>query len=242
MKKFRSACRRADKIIAVSRQTADDIIKYFGTDPARIEVVYQSCNPGFMVGNIDEKKKISVRNKYRLPEQYILNVGNIEERKNSLTLIKAVHSAKIDIPVVIIGRKTKYYQRIRKYIDNNRLKNIHFLDTIGNEELPSIYQMADIFVYPSLFEGFGIPIIESLFSGTPVITSKGGCFHEAGGPGSIYIDSLDHEELAVAIEKVLTDSALRKQMIESGYHYSMNFKPEKTAEATMQVYKHLIGQ
>jgi len=240
--KFQFACKRADKIIAVSRQTADDIIQYFGTDPSRIDVVYQSCNPGFMGGNIDDEKRQSVRIKYRLPVQYILNVGNIEERKNSLTLIKAVHSAKIDIPVVIIGRKTKYFQRVRKYIDDNRLKNIHILDTIGNEELPSIYQMADIFVYPSLFEGFGIPIIESLFSGTPVITSKGGCFREAGGPDSIYINSLDHEELADAIEKVLTDSALRKQMIESGYHYAKNFTPEKAADAMMNVYKQVVGQ
>ena len=240
--KFQFACKRANKIIAISRQTADDIIQYFGIDPSRIDVVYQSCNPGFMVGNIDDEKRQSVRNKYRLPEQYVLNVGNIEERKNSLTLIKAVHSAKIDLPVVIIGRKTKYYQRVRKYIDDNRLKNIYILDTIGNEELPSIYQMADIFVYPSLFEGFGIPIIESLFSGTPVITSKGGCFHEAGGPDSIYINSLDHEELADAIEKVLTDSALRKQMIESGYHYAKNFAPEKAADAMMNVYKQVVGQ
>ena len=240
--KFQFACKRANKIIAISRQTADDIIQYFGIDPSRIDVVYQSCNPGFMVGNIDDEKRQSVRNKYRLPEQYVLNVGNIEERKNSLTLIKAVHSAKIDIPVVIIGRKTKYYQHVKKYIDDNRLKNIYILDTIGNEELPSIYQMADIFVYPSLFEGFGIPIIESLFSGTPVITSKGGCFHEAGGPDSIYINSLDHEELADAIEKVLTDSALRKQMIESGYHYAKNFAPEKAADTMMNVYKQVVGQ
>lgn len=239
--KFQFACKSADKIIAVSRQTADDIIQYFGIDPSRIDVVYQSCNPVFMGGHVDDEKRQSVRNKYRLPEQYVLNVGNIEERKNSLSLIKAVHSAKIDIPVVIIGRKTKYYQRVRKYIDDNRLTNIHILDTIGNEELPSIYQMADIFVYPSLFEGFGIPIIESLFSGTPVITSKGGCFHEAGGPDSIYINSLDHEELADAIKKVLTDAALRKQMIESGYHYAKNFTPEKAAAAMMHVYKQVVG-
>lgn len=241
MKKFKYACRNADKIIAVSRQTADDIIQYFGIDPSKISVVYQSCNPGFM-SNTDDAKKQIVRNKYQLPEHYILNVGNIEERKNSLTLIKGVHAAKIDIPVVIIGRKTKYYKRVKKYIDDNRLKGIHILDTIHNEELPSIYQMADIFVYPSLFEGFGIPIIESLFSGTPVITSKGGCFQEAGGPDSMYISSLDHEELADAIEKVLTDSAFKRQMIDSGNQYARNFMPEKVAGNVMHVYKQVVGQ
>jgi len=241
MNKFQYACRNADKIIAVSKQTADDIIEYFGVNPARVEVVYQSCNTGF-TDNIDDEKKQLVRNKYRLPGHYILHVGNIEERKNSLTLIKAVHIAKIDISVVIIGRKTNYYKRVRRFIDDNRLKNIHILETISNDELPSIYQMADIFVYPSLFEGFGIPIIESLFSGTPVITSKGGCFPEAGGPDSIYINALDHEELAAAIQKVLFDAALRKKMIESGYQYAKNFTPEKAADDVMRIYKQVVGQ
>jgi glycosyltransferase involved in cell wall biosynthesis len=241
LRKFRYACRNADKIIAVSKQTADDIIQYFRIDPSKIKVVYQSCNPGFM-SETDEAKMKSVRNKYKLPAHYILNVGNIEERKNALTLVKAVHFTKIDIPVVIIGRKTSYYKLIRKYIDNNRLKHIHVIDIINNEELPSIYQMADVFVYPSLFEGFGIPIIESLFSGTPVITSKGGCFQESGGPDSLYVSSLDHEELADAIRKVLTDTALRNQMIDAGYHHAGNFTPEKAADNVMQVYKQVVEQ
>ncbi len=240
-KKIQSACKSTNRIIAVSRQTADDIVEYFGTNPSRIDVVYQSCNPGFMQ-DIDDERKQFIRDKYQLPDHYILSVGNIEERKNSLTLIKAVHSAKIDMPVVIIGRKTKYYRKVKKYIDDNRLTAIHILDTISNEELPSIYRMADIFVYPSLSEGFGIPIIESLFSGTPVITSKGGCFPEAGGPDSVYVNALDDEELADAIKKVLSDSALRNKMIESGYLYAKNFAPEKAADDVMHVYKRVVAQ
>ncbi|HJX71478.1 MAG TPA: glycosyltransferase family 1 protein [Bacteroidales bacterium] len=241
MKKFQSACKKADRIISVSRQTADDIIEFFGINPSRIDVIYQNCNPLFMK-NADDNQKQFIRHKHRLPDHYILNVGNLEERKNSLTLIKAVHSANIDMPVVIIGKRTKYYQQVKKYIDDNRLTNIHIHDTISNEELPFIYQMADIFVYPSLFEGFGIPIIESLFSRTPVITSIGGCFAEAGGPDSIYVNSRDHEELGAAIKKVLSDEDLRKQMIESGYHYAKNFTPEKTADSVMQVYKKVVTQ
>lgn len=241
LKKFRQACNKADRIIAVSRQTADDIIKYFGIGPDRIDVIYQSCNPLFMKVPDDSQNQL-IRNKYKLPDHYILQIGNIEERKNSLTLIKAVHSAGIDIPVVIIGRKTKYYQKVKKYIDDNRLKDIHFFNTISNEELPSIYRMADLFVYPSLFEGFGIPIIEALFSGTPVITSKGGCFAEAGGPDSIYVGALDHEELAAAIKRVLSDETVRKRMIEAGYRYAKKFTPEKAADDVMQVYKRLVVQ
>jgi glycosyltransferase involved in cell wall biosynthesis len=241
MKKFQFACKEADRIIAVSRQTADDIVEFFRIDPGKIDVIYQSCNPCFIT-DTDDKRKQSVRQKYRLPDRYILNVGNIEERKNSLTLIKAVHSAKIDLPVVIIGRKTKYYKLVKKYINDHRLTNIHIHDTISNEELPSIYQMADIFIYPSLFEGFGIPIIESLFSGTPVITSKGGCFSEAGGPDSFYINPLDHEEMAAAIKKILSDISLRRKMIESGYRHAKNFTPEKAADNVMHVYKSIISR
>jgi glycosyltransferase involved in cell wall biosynthesis len=241
MKKFRHACNKADRIIAVSRQTADDIIEYFGINPDSIDVIYQSCNPLFM--NVPDDMQIqSIREKYRLPDHYILHIGNIEERKNSLTLVKALHSAGMDIPVVIIGRKTKYYQRVKRYIDDNRLKDIHFFDTISNEELPAIYRMADLFVYPSLFEGFGIPIIEALFSGTPVITSKGGCFAEAGGPDSIYVSALDHEELAAAIKRVLSDEAVRKRMIEAGYRYAKKFTPDKAADDVMQVYKRVVAQ
>lgn len=241
MKKFRYACDKADRIIAVSRQTADDIIKYFEINPDRIDVIYQSCNPLFMK-DPDDSQNQSIRIKYRLPDHYILNIGNIEERKNSLTLIKAVHLTGIDIPVVIIGRKTKYYQKVKKYIDDNRLKNVHIFDTISNEELPSVYRMADVFVYPSLFEGFGIPVIEALFSGTPVIASKGGCFAEAGGPDSIYVSALDHEELAAAIKRLLSDEAIRKRMIEAGYRYAKKFTPEKAADDVMQVYKRAVAQ
>ncbi|MBN2213917.1 MAG: glycosyltransferase family 4 protein [Bacteroidales bacterium] len=240
-KKFRHACKKADRIIAVSRQTADDIIEYFSIDHERIDVIYQSCNPLFMKDTGDDQNQ-SIRQKYRLPDHYILNIGNIEERKNLLTLIKAVHLAGIDIPVVIIGRKTRYYQKVKKYIEDNRLTGIYIYETISNEELPSIYQMADIFVYPSLFEGFGIPIIESLFSGTPVITSNGGCFAEAGGPGSVYVNALDHEELAAAIKRVLSDEVLRQRMIEAGYRYAKNFTPEKAAGNVMQVYNRVVAQ
>ncbi len=241
MEKFRRACNKADRIIAVSRQTADDIIKYFGINPDKIDVIYQSCNPHFMQGP-DDSQNQTIRNKYRLPDHYILNVGTIEERKNSLTLIKAVHTAGINTPVVIIGKKTKYYQKIRKYIDDNRLKNIHFFDTLDNKELPSVYQMADVFVYPSLFEGFGIPIIEALFSETPVITSKGGCFAEAGGPDSIYVNALDYEELAAAIKRVLSDEVMRKRMIKAGYRYAKKFTPENAAADVMQVYERVVVQ
>lgn len=239
-RKFRYACIKADKIIAVSNQTADDIIRYYHIDPSKIEVIYQACNPLFMK-SVDEETKLQIRHKYKLPDNYILHVGNIEERKNALMLIKAVHIAKIDRPLVIIGRKTKYFKQIQQYIDDQQLKNILFLDTIKNEELPSFYRMADLFIYPSLFEGFGIPIIESLFSGTPVITSRGGCFPEAGGSGTIYIDPHNVEELSDSIKKVLSDSVLRNRMIESGYRHAAKFTPEKAAEKVVRVYESLFS-
>ncbi len=240
-KKFQYACEKADRIVSVSKQTADDIISQFKIDAAKIDVVYQSCNPAFQTTS-DEVTRKSIKEKYKLPERYILYIGTIERRKNLLNLVKALHQGKISIPLIAIGRKTNYYTEVSDYIQKHRLDSIFIHNVINNDELPAIYQMAEVFVYPSLFEGFGIPILESLFSGTPVITSKDGCFSEAGGPGSLYVDPLNAEEITEALHRVLNDVNLRNQMTEDGLSYAENFTPEKTTGRIMQVYKTVLGK
>ena len=149
---------------------------------------------------------------------------------------------KNDLPIVVVGRKTKYFNflkvQLKKLkIDSSRLI---FLKNVSIEELPSIYALADVFVYPSLFEGFGIPIIESLASGTPVITTKGGCFSEAGGPNSIYIDPLDYEELAFNIDHLLTKSELQNKMSFSGKKFVKKFNPKELSNELMETYRSII--
>lgn len=233
-RKFRSACELADIVIATSEQTKTDIVEFYGTDPKKIQVVYQSCNEVFYKGR-DESKKVS--SKYNLPSKYLLNVGTIEERKNLLTALKALTLVK-EIPLVVVGKKKTYFKKVQKFIRVNKLeKRVLFLENVTAEDLPAIYKGAEIFIYPSLFEGFGIPIIEALTCGTPVITSKGSCFPEAGGKNSIYIDPASHEQLAEEIKKLLASTELRKAMIAKGQEHSKLFLPEVIAAAMMKIYR-----
>ena len=238
-KKFKYACEIADLIIAISKQTANDITQFFGIDESRIKVIHQGCNPVFRK-ELNKNEREGIIEKYGFPESYILYVGTIEERKNLLSLIKALNIGKINIPLVVIGNRTGYFKKVSEYINQNRIKNIYFREAILNEDLPAIYQQASVFVYPSLFEGFGIPVIESLYSKTPVITSKHGCFPEAGGPSSVYIDPDNIEDIAEAIKKVTEDSALRRKMIDDGYNYTRKFNDDIVARNVMSAYQNIL--
>jgi len=183
--KFRHACRVADKIIAISEATKADIINYFGTDPQKIEVVYQTCDPVFR-NLLENNNKELVRKKYSLPDKYILYLGTIEKRKNALTLVKAYLNESRNIPLLIAGRSTDYLKEINDYLKLNPAGDrIIFRHNIESADLPALYQSASLFVYPSVFEGFGIPILEALYSGVPVITSTGSCFAETGGDAAL---------------------------------------------------------
>ena len=237
-KKIRYSCNTSDRIIAVSKQTAMDIMDFFDIREDKIDVVYQGCNPMFN-REIPQVEKEILRMKYVLPKSFMLYVGTIEERKNLLTLLKAMHTGKIDYPLVVIGKATSYLNKVIEFIERHSLINIIFIDIVQNQDLPCIYQLADLFVYPSIFEGFGIPILEALYSKVPVITSKGSCFAEAGGNSTIYIDPNNVEELAAAIRKVLCDTGLQEKMKEEGYRYARNFDEDKVSANIMQVYKKL---
>jgi len=178
--------------------------------------------------------------KYLIPNKYILYVGNIEERKNILNIIKAIHRAKINYPFVIVGRTSRYMSIVKAYIENYNLKNIYFLQNVPSEDLPAIYQMAELFVYPSFFEGFGIPILEALVSKVPVITSKGGCFAEAGGKSTIYVDPYNPHEIGEAINAVLKNPILKENMIVDGYMHAQKFRHEVIAQQLIKVYELFI--
>lgn len=238
--KFRKACENSDKIIAISECTKRDIIQYFNISPDKIEVVYQGCDTSFALPASEEKKR-EVRRDYRLPEHYILNVGSIEERKNVLLAVKAMAMLPKHIQMVIIGKRTKYTEEIEEYVNGHGLRErVHILSNVPFDDLPAFYQLADIFVYPSRFEGFGIPIIEALNSGTPVIAATGSCLEEAGGPDSIYVDPDDVQGLANAFKLIYSDSAKRKEMIEKGLVFAKRFSERKQAEEIMNIYKELL--
>lgn len=235
--KFKHAAQIADVVIAISEQTKRDIIEFLKIDPNKIKVVYQGCNSAFKKEYSTELIK-KTKEKYNLPEQYVLNVGTIEERKNLLSLVKAIRN--VDIKLVVIGGdKSDYAQKIKAYIaENDLLDKVIFLKNVEVGEMAVIYQQAAIFAYPSIFEGFGIPIIEALYSKTAVITSKDGCFSEAGGENSIYINPLNISEIESAIKLLLENPQKRKIMEEKGFEYAQRFNDQVIVE---EVYKLLLS-
>ena len=149
----------------------------------------------------------------------------------------------IEIDLVVVGRKTDYYKEVESYINQHQLKHrIHFLEGLTLTELATLYQLAEIFIYPSIIEGFGIPIIEALFSKTPVITTKGGVFPEAGGPNSSYVETNDIQALEEEINKLLVDDELRKQKAKSGFEYAQKFTDKVIAAQIFNVYKSILNQ
>jgi glycosyltransferase involved in cell wall biosynthesis len=228
VKKVKSACRIADKIVAISEQTKEDIVNFLKVDPSKIEVVYQGCHPTFQK-KYDLKLQDTVKSKFNLPERFILNVGTIEKRKGLLTAVQAISDFK-DIHLVVVGKETKYTKIIKDFITkNNMTDRVHFLKNVSMSELASIYQLADLFVYPSIFEGFGIPIIEALFSKTPVISSTGSCFAEAGGEYSWYVEPGNSSELKLAILELWNSNETRREMANRGYEHAQQFRDENVA-------------
>jgi glycosyltransferase involved in cell wall biosynthesis len=239
-RKLVHACRVADHIVAISHQTKSDLIRFLNITPHKISVIHQGCNP-FFWNNYSKEFHQEVKAKYNLPEKYLLYVGTVEERKNLLGILKAIHITDIKLPLVVIGRKVDlYYKTVLNYITSNNINNVIFPDHILNIELPVIYQDAECFIYPSFFEGFGIPLIEALVSKTPVITSKKGCFAEAAGPGSLYIDPYDIEKLGEAICTVIDNQELRDKMIATGVEYAKNFRDDVFVQSYMNLYQSLL--
>lgn len=236
-RKFRTAAEEADRVIAISEQTRRDIHAYFQIPESKIDVIYQGCHPVFYQP-VSEAAKEAVRARYGLTSPYILYVGSMEERKNLLLLIEALRGLKEDIQLVAIGKRTPYAEKVETYIRENRMEGrVHLLNEISFGELPAFYQMADLFVYPSLFEGFGIPIIEALLSGVPVIAATGSCLEEAGGPDSLYTDPHKPDELRALIESVLRETGLARKMRENGLAYARRFDEAKLAGQLMEVYR-----
>jgi glycosyltransferase involved in cell wall biosynthesis len=238
-KKFKSACDRSDKIIAVSKQTKQDVIEFFGIPEEKIDVVYQGCNDVFH-HEVPDKTKREVQKKYNLPEDYILSVGSIEERKNLFTILKTL----IELPLqklVVIGNGKDYKMKCVRFIEENNLSDrVLFLAGIDSEEMAAVYQNAQMLIYPSIFEGFGIPILEALFSKIPVISSKDGCFVEAGGSYTKYIDPLSVREMKEAILEIQNSTDLQNTMISKGFEYAQNFTDRNIAANLFQVYKTLL--
>lgn len=233
--KFKKAAEIADHIIAISEQTKQDIISFLKVHPEKITVVYQGCHEAFKLP-VDKDLKDETRKKHHLPERFILNVGTIEKRKNLLQVIRAVEGT--EIPVVAVGKKTSYFRKIQKFISKNKMdKQIIFLEGMTMTELAAIYRMADFLIYPSEFEGFGIPVIEALFSGIPVITSNRSSLPEAGGSGALYVDPSNFNDLRAKIIFLWNNESERNRLATHGLAYVQKFTDAEIAKNIMSVYQ-----
>ncbi|WFB68375.1 glycosyltransferase family 1 protein [Chryseobacterium sp. WX] len=236
--KFKKAADTADKIIAISEQTKKDIIQYLKVPETKIEVIYQGCHHAFKEQQSPELMK-AVKEKFKLPERFVLNVGTIEDRKNLLNVVKAINGT--EIPLVVVGRKTGYYQKIERFLKRNKMeKQVLFLEGVSMDELACLYKLADIFVYPSFFEGFGIPVIEALFSKTVVVTSNTSCLPEAGGKDSVYVNPENDLDIRAKLKFLWENESERKRREEKGFEFVQKFNDESIAKELMSFYQKII--
>ncbi len=239
-KKFKYSCENADRIVAISESTKQDIIKYYNINPNKIDVVYQSCDPIYFTP-ISEKDTTEVANKYQLPSKFLLSVGSIIERKNIKVIIESyAHLAPENrIPVVIVGNGKEYKTEMKALIQSLKLEpHFNWIDNVkSTQDLKAMYHLAFALIYPSIYEGFGLPVAEALLCKTPVITSNVSSLPEAGGPSTLYIDPTNPQELAEKITLLVNDDDLRQKMINSGYEYATNhFLGEQSAKKLMNSY------
>ena len=238
-KKVCYAVKHAQRVIAVSEQTGQDLMELTGCPEKKIRVIYQGCHERFYE-SVPRSKKEAVKKTYDLPGSFLLYVGTIEERKNLLKVVRALHEGRLNIPLVVAGKKTGYYHTVEAYILEHNMHRVHFLSQVPDSDLPALYQAAHAFIYPSSYEGFGIPVLEAINSGLPVITSSGGCLEESAGGGGVFINPEDTGAMIHAIRQVTEDESLRKKLIAAGREHALTFREETTMPQLHALYKELL--
>ncbi len=233
-----SSVKRASKITTISQASKNDIIKYYKVPATKVVVTY----PGIKKMNSNLKKK-DLLTKYEIGGDYILFVGTLQPRKNLSRLIEAMAQLKDkNIKLVVVGKKGWMFEEIlaapAKFGVTDKVK---FLENVPDVDLPELYESAACFVLPSLYEGFGLPVLEAMQNGCPVITSNVSSLPEAGGDAALYVNPLDASDIADKIDKVLEDSDLRGKMIKEGYEQVKKFSWEKTARETLDVLESLAS-
>ena len=221
--------RKADKIIAVSQSTKNDLVNLYGLDSEKIEVIYSGVGEQF--------RPLEIKKRYNLPEKFILYFGTIEPRKNLIGLIKAFESLKDkNVKLVMAGANGWLYQDILKTaFKSKRKKDIFFTGFVQEKDKPFLYNLAQAFVYPSFFEGFGFPPLEAMACGVPTIVSINSSLPEVVGDAGLMINPKNIDELAWAIKTVLEDNNLRDRLIKRGLKQSQKFSWSECAKKTLRV-------
>lgn len=233
--KFHKTLREASRVIAISECTKRDIMRYSDYPEDKIDVVYQSCDTRFKA-SVSKEKKLEVKQRYHLPDHFVLQVGTIEPRKNALLTAQALRHLPNDFHLVLVGRQTSYAKQIKEKAPAER---ILFLTNVPNDDLYAIYQQAACFAYPSTYEGFGIPIIEAIQSGLPVVAATGSCLEEAGGPDCLYVNpGAAPPEMA---ENILTAIQEKDTRTAKSQAYASRFENQDIAQQMISCYNNLLN-
>jgi len=242
LEKVKYACKVATRIVAISNHTKDDLVNRLHINPDRIEVIYQSISERYFFHSVKDQID-EVLTKYNLPPLFILTVGTVEPRKNQLAVLKAINRADLDIPYVIVGKPTSYKDQLVEYINMNRLSDqVYFLHDVPDADLPALYQQALCMVYLSHYEGFGLPVVEAMASGCPVIASEASCLPEIGNSAAIYCDPKDELQLGTLLLQLADNASLRSEISNKGKRRSQYFHPENRVNALMELYHNLIDK
>ena len=260
--KFRRTLREADHIIAISECTKRDILEYGAglITEDKITLIYQSCSPRFTSSpftsspsphchlepsphcHLEPSPHCHLERSREISSPYILSVGSIEPRKNTLLALKALHYLPSDISLVLVGRHTKYTDTLLAYAKEHQLDHrVKVMHGVPDSDLPALYAGAECFVYPSVYEGFGIPIIEAISCGLPVVACTGSCLEEAGGPDSLYVAPDDALGMADAIRRSLKGAEGREERIQRSMDYIRRFSGTDVAAQVVEVYKKVLG-
>ena len=238
--KFRCACREADRIVAISECTRRDVAE-LGHFPAdRIDVVYQSIDHRFR-RHVTDGERAEVARRYALPHRYILFVGTIEERKNAGLVIEALPHIDPEVHFVMVGRQTAYTRRILRRASALGVSDrVHTVSGVPDADMGAIYRSAEVFAYPSRYEGFGLPIVEAIQCGLPVVAATGSCLEEAGGDACFYVGPDDVQAMTDTLSRLLASPSLRRESVERSRNYIRRFENGDIARQMTEVYRRTL--
>jgi glycosyltransferase involved in cell wall biosynthesis len=237
---MRRSLSSADRTIAVSENTRSDLVEYFGVDGSSIDVVYNGVDDTFREKLSEEDLERWLR-QLGIRRPYLLFVGNPKPHKNLDRVVQAYAQAQkladLDAPLVCVGDRTAAQFKLRQRAEQLGVGDkVRLLGHVAQEALPALYQGASLFLYPTLYEGFGLPVVEAMASGTPVLTSNTSALKEIAGGYAHLVDPLDTERMAKAIVRLMTDDEYRARLAEQGRTRAQDFHWRRTAERTLEVY------
>lgn len=237
-------CRRADAIITVSESSKQDIVQHYRLDPARVHVIYEAPSPEFVPASPEAVAR--VRERYGLPERFALHVGTIEPRKNLTRLVEALQRLRdrgLTIPLVVVGSKGWLYEAFFKRLEQLEVRHdVHFPGYVIAEDLPAVYTAATLVVVPSVYEGFGLPVLEAMACGTPVACSDRSSLPEVGGEAAVYWDPYQVDSMAEVIASLWTEAGLAEKMRGLGTEQAARFSWQQAAQQALDVYDGVMAR